>query len=429
METVRTSVPATRRKKADLGPQIATRVSSRTIKKKTLGPDYILDFNGRGSLGPLSTSPNPLPASSTRRSAALASAARKTPEGGSQYGGGGHHPPRQQNFGAAKRPKQQQEPVQRGLQAAFQDGLRNMCSECLKRRPDGLIRCTGRECSYAAHAECLKFSADTVALVRNRFKCDSCKRCTTCGKGTLGNDLSLRHCVRCDLIYHLRCHSPSTDDMQEESTTLRTSGWMCGSCKSGRKRIPDHSGAYAEFGQNGEELSNSSDGWRDRGSVTSGDESSSSHSTELGNGGAYIENANDDECHLPVRHLPGRHLPAPLAAPGTPYTEDPSKNGHDYFVTTVAPGMEEELELALEKKKEDADRRLRQELSRMTTEECARHFTDINPDLCQLIRKHGLYGSSLVILSRPQFIDLFGLTLGAALKMHDAVCRWRKAFF
>lgn len=72
--------------------------------------------------------------------------------------------------------------------------------------------------------------------------------------------------------------------------------------------------------------------------------------------------------------------------------QDQKPHGHDYIVTAMAPGNEPERILSederIQEGKEEANRKLRQDLSLLSTEQCALHFDEIYPGLGELIRKH-----------------------------------------
>ena len=96
----------------------------------------------------------------------------------------------------------------------------------------------------------------------------------------------------------------------------------------------------------------------------------------------------------------------------------------------------------------EEDRELRQDMVMWSVEQCASFFQDSHPQLAEIISKHvkiswvkyviwnkiflfsqELMGSALVLISRSQFLDLFGLPVGTALNLHAEVCRTRRLFF
>ncbi|XP_055331707.1 uncharacterized protein LOC129583773 isoform X2 [Paramacrobiotus metropolitanus] len=309
----------------------------------------------------------------------------------------------------------------------------NATTSVINGKAGTVLRCCGRNCSYIAHADCLPYSKDTVSLIRDRFKCRECKRCATCGKGNAFTDRNMIICPRCDSLFHLRCNFPPVDPNSEElkgRNRCFAPNWMCYRCKLQAETCipPPESYPLVTVAVTNEKIS-------------------LERSVENGLG-CLLKNGKDADVFIPG----GNAVPQPPdtssvvkvsiaheyedmisgAVPG------PSTYGN-LLKGNLAPEEYEDWQPAKQKVEEQLReeelrecqeiRRHRRELAKWTSDRCAAQFADSNPQLAELIRNNRLTGASLVCINRNQFIDMFGLSLGVAVKLHYAVCVWRKSFF
>ncbi|XP_055328180.1 uncharacterized protein LOC129581239 isoform X2 [Paramacrobiotus metropolitanus] len=296
------------------------------------------------------------------------------------------------------------------------------------------VRCTGERCNYTGHVSCLPNTADIKS-----FRCADCakKQCVVCEKGNVSTQPDdMVRCCRCKKAFHLDCHVPPVDRRKRKSPAGILRPWCCKTCRTIRRRIkkpsrvkpaspqashptlvpcltthsdlPDHSYALPS---NPPLLSPALVGptlYRPHAELV--DAFSATKTSGMDNSG---EDDNADKGEASDAAL------VPLLMPGQPFDPILVPDSMIIFGKTT-----EKVRERIER-----DRELRQDLAWWSVEQCAAYFQDSDPDLAQLIIDHELLGCALLLITRSQFLDLFQLPVGKALRMHAAVCRCRRMYF
>ncbi|OQV13793.1 hypothetical protein BV898_12012 [Hypsibius exemplaris] len=274
------------------------------------------------------------------------------------------------------------------------------CTECIAfrrkggaryARLDDMIRCSSSTCSSGAvHRTCLPHTFRERE--HNGITCGDCAVCGLCQLPVSTNpppvgmkwERYVTHtiwCSGCCTCHHLLCAIGSLD-----AANFNPDEWRCNSC-------PAPTGPRKKSSQSHPRLL---------------------HDTASD----YCINRRHRKrmkmAHKAQNRVPSGHFSS-LGYPenSPPHTEDMEKE------ITQCPDD------PFEGQSHNPTRVDRKDLARWSIAECAECFDSENSHLADLIRKHSLDGSSLLLISRQQFITLFGLGLGPALKMHYAVSRLR----
>ncbi|XP_060664164.1 LOW QUALITY PROTEIN: uncharacterized protein LOC132796858 [Drosophila nasuta] len=112
--------------------------------------------------------------------------------------------------------------------------LRNFdtCSKCSKSEPkrgsgykSNFLAC--KTCALKWHFNCLPIAFEILTNARKRFKCDKCRRCRVCSNAKLQDpqQQQMLMCCVCANVYHLDCHWPSL-----AASKLSDVSWKCNSC-------------------------------------------------------------------------------------------------------------------------------------------------------------------------------------------------------
>ncbi|XP_062137966.1 myosin-G heavy chain [Drosophila sulfurigaster albostrigata] len=112
--------------------------------------------------------------------------------------------------------------------------LRNFdtCSKCSKSEPkrgsgykSNFLAC--KTCALKWHFNCLPIAFEILTNARKRFKCDKCRRCQVCSNVKLQNpqQQQMLMCCVCANAYHLDCHWPSL-----AASKISDVSWKCNSC-------------------------------------------------------------------------------------------------------------------------------------------------------------------------------------------------------
>ncbi|GAV09229.1 hypothetical protein RvY_18803 [Ramazzottius varieornatus] len=403
-------VPSTSKKEAV--PRVATRQSSRRIVKKTR-PDYIEDFSRAASTD---EEPKPSPKLKQLFSTRAAATKKKAPA-----------KKRVRVRVRAKRHVKVDEPTAASPYLPTSDSTRiaaveprpeKQNFEGLFDNTDDTLTCKFCQIIYPNTWQ-YRIPVYMEYLRHKGFVCPKCKKCEVCQKAVKGEEDKIFLCSRCSVGYHGSCHAPPLDSDEESGEYFYMHQWLCGKCEP-RDAV-----------ENSVEKAVSAEG---NGDKPAGLVSLENLSTAVING----DDSQGPRMHLSVQ----REEPAGKVVEGVPgqgwhnsltngltngstdledVSQGPSKQWTTFFPPTA--DTDDESPSSPEAKA------LRQKLARWSPKQCAEVFAQSYPELAELIVKHGLFGSSLMILSRAQFMDLFELKVGTALKMHYAISQWRRAFF
>ncbi|KAH8386688.1 hypothetical protein KR093_001966, partial [Drosophila rubida] len=106
------------------------------------------------------------------------------------------------------------------------------CSKCAKSEPkrgsgykSNFLAC--RTCALKWHFNCLPTAFEILTNARKRFKCDKCRRCRVCNNAKLVDKVpdKLLMCCVCANVYHQVCHWPHVADSK-----LNDCSWKCYGC-------------------------------------------------------------------------------------------------------------------------------------------------------------------------------------------------------
>ncbi|KAH8276570.1 hypothetical protein KR044_001730, partial [Drosophila immigrans] len=113
------------------------------------------------------------------------------------------------------------------------------CSKCTKSEPkrgsgykSNFLAC--KTCALKWHFNCLPVAFEILSNARKRYKCEKCRRCRVCSNAKQGDkqpereremERQLMCCCMCANVYHLDCHWPRV-----ATSMLHDASWKCYSC-------------------------------------------------------------------------------------------------------------------------------------------------------------------------------------------------------
>ncbi|XP_055327442.1 uncharacterized protein LOC129580799 [Paramacrobiotus metropolitanus] len=259
------------------------------------------------------------------------------------------------------------------------------------------IRCSNPECPYTAHAGCTGICGSGEP--ETTFRCEDCKICAVCQSGKTRKNSRLIQCLNCFQVYHLGCHSPPVDPESVENWGTRMSslpGWQCSAC--------------TKAGGDEGKLNNLS--------------TTEAHILEPESQSSQIDEEYADD--QDSSRAPSVEIMTPTALAVQKNMGEEVRSQRPVIVRSS--NRLRPLDRTIEGITNE-ERELRQDLAMWSVEQCAAYFIDSQPELADLISRHELLGSSLMLISRAQFAKLFGLSIGKNLKMFGAICKWRKITF
>ncbi|EDV99559.1 GH12414 [Drosophila grimshawi] len=337
------------------------------------------------------------------------------------------------------------------------------CGKCEPRRGSGyrsnFLAC--KTCALKWHFECLPMKFGILTNARKRYKCDACRRCRVCNTKSATEE-QLVMCCACVNVYHLDCHWPRVmpakmDDMQ----------WKCNSCdhtynpresedtaakletqlaprksKAGRKKrvisdlaatgivnkpLPNDKRVLTESGDdddNDEEDGDYIPATKSTKIVSNVSESAATikknrlptSEKRPMNAIKNEKNKASDDCALspelnigpvPALHAPEASAATPASAPAPASlssTEDKENGGNRQVIATGTAMSAKEKGVFTWSVKEVYD---------FVEKHCPQH--------ADIFMQQEIDGAALMVLSRADIIDLFGLKLGKALHVYDIV--------
>ncbi|OWA50550.1 hypothetical protein BV898_15062 [Hypsibius exemplaris] len=473
MESSRKNTRSTRLSAADMStPMPPTReLSGRKRTRKTMGPDFIEDFfPSSGPRGAVAAS------SEAIKRAIRASEREKEMKDAAEA------------LEVAEKKAKEREAVERERQEnpspeidmpfpGFPDPIAipggDICQVC--RQPDNgdakeiLVHCRGRGCQFEAHFSCLKNGSTTGEFDDDssaNFKCSKCKRCCICGKKKPSEAESRSVCcVGCKRLFHMRCHFPHVTDKEQSD-----GHWRCTNCSSGKAKEEKVDFSIRKSSRTSVKRRDDSPGQvehsRDTKYAYAGNESRGSLSSRVPEASRNSLSDSSDRC-TEEKSISGKNSSTvPLVPKKVIFkkvmkfptkqikrTRENSKEkararqiarqlDMDVLASTsegirtperersLSPEINPRFKFLFEdyQNKMVEESELRQDLALWTVEQCAAYFADSLPGLAELILKHELFGSSLMIISREQFSELFPLPLGKHLQYVNAISKWRKCF-
>ncbi|GAV03221.1 hypothetical protein RvY_13680 [Ramazzottius varieornatus] len=247
------------------------------------------------------------------------------------------------------------------------------CVECLDEKgfqaaiSGELLECVS--CIYATHPACGGYSAETTEIQRGNYHCMRCKTCNICDQGSLLDDPNMVVCIRCDNAFHTTCHVPNV------SPEKAAKEWRCADCKNSRrlegKKKFRHGIKTSSYGSR--ELL----------------DEPSRHNGAPGN--SFLS------------RVPERPIFSGLN------TADVVLRAIESFHDSLPPAKTAELVKEIEK---------------WTVEDVARKLGEKNPSAAkdEAIRAQNIDGSALMLLTRDDVVNRFGLPLTAALRLYRDIC-------
>ncbi|XP_052849416.1 histone-lysine N-methyltransferase 2D isoform X2 [Drosophila gunungcola] len=113
------------------------------------------------------------------------------------------------------------------------------CQKCSKSEPkrgsghkSNFLTCKG--CMQKWHFPCLPINFDNQSLARKRYKCEKCRYCQVCN--VRGRDLAI--CSTCVDAYHADCNDPTIKQAKSVDTNPKWKCFRCEASNSGQNTSP-----------------------------------------------------------------------------------------------------------------------------------------------------------------------------------------------
>ncbi|ALC48782.1 CG2662 [Drosophila busckii] len=288
------------------------------------------------------------------------------------------------------------------------------CMKCRKSEPkrgsgykSNFLTC--KACSMKWHFDCVPIQFEILTNARKRYKCERCRRCNGCLTGrSSSSPREMVVCCVCVNAYHLPCHWPRIP-----RSKLTDPKWRCSNCDcdygpnqfDGESTSPPRKGKAGRKKRNNSDPSAATNGSKKPCAKQLGviklepeDENKpgSSSSNTSNSSVVLIHEVEDKKIKVERPTSPTDSLPlASLSLAVLGIEREETKP----VLTVAGPGT----------------------VHSWSVDQVVRYVKRLYPHEAEVFRAQEIDGGALMVLTRQDIIDRFGLKLGPALRVYELV--------